>query len=219
MPTRRVVGFHARGRYDSPERIPYKEIRLNMKVAGNARQRLEQYEELVLKWNRIVPLVSRRTEAASLRRLMEHSLAAERLLPEGTRTLIDVGSGAGLPGLPIALLREGLQVRLFERGRRKAIFLKEAVRTLEVRNVEVLMGTFAEGGVSGARPLVVTALGVGGYLGLERRIRRELLPGDGLLYFIGEVLAKRIARETTAATWRWEPLDDSKKTGLFMAEY
>jgi len=57
--------------------------------------------------------------------------------PDLRATLLDLGSGAGFPGLPIALLRPGLEVTLAESQNKKAAFLREAVRTLNLPNVEV----------------------------------------------------------------------------------
>lgn len=59
------------------------------------------------------------------------------LIPSNATSLVDLGSGAGLPGMVIAILRPELQVTLVEQDQRKAAFLKEAKRTLGLRNVTV----------------------------------------------------------------------------------
>jgi 16S rRNA (guanine527-N7)-methyltransferase len=66
------------------------------------------------------------------RHFAECIFAAEHLSP-AVRTLLDYGSGAGLPGIPIAICRPELAVTLAESQSKKAAFLREAVRTLELR--------------------------------------------------------------------------------------
>jgi 16S rRNA (guanine527-N7)-methyltransferase len=88
------------------------------------------YLDLILKWNVKVNLTSIRAPEEIVRRHFGESLfAGEHLGP--CRTLLDFGSGAGFPGLPIQLLRPDIQVTLAESRARKAAFLQEAVRTLD----------------------------------------------------------------------------------------
>jgi 16S rRNA (guanine527-N7)-methyltransferase len=89
------------------------------------------YLDLILKWNVRVNLTSIRNPEEIVRRHFGESLfAAAHLGPCGT--LLDFGSGAGFPGLPIQLLRPDVQVTLAESRARKAAFLQEAVRTLNL---------------------------------------------------------------------------------------
>jgi len=87
------------------------------------------YLDLILKWNDRVNLTAIRTPEDIVRRHFGESLfAAAHLGP--SRTLLDYGSGAGFPGIPIQLAHPTLQVTLAESRARKAAFLHEAVRTL-----------------------------------------------------------------------------------------
>jgi 16S rRNA (guanine527-N7)-methyltransferase len=96
--------------------------------------RLEDYAELLYRWNRRINLVS----AASLTDLWRrHMLDSAQLLPllppkprVRARVLLDLGSGAGFPGLVLAILGAG-EVHLVESDRRKATFLQEAARATE----------------------------------------------------------------------------------------
>lgn len=72
-------------------------------------------------------------------RHLPESLALARRLPEGPATLVDVGSGGGLPGLVIALCRPDLEITLVEATGKKATFLRDSARTLGV-TVEVVAG-------------------------------------------------------------------------------
>jgi 16S rRNA (guanine527-N7)-methyltransferase len=91
---------------------------------------LSAYLDLLLKWNARTNLTAVRDPEEIVRRHFGESLFAARHLDPGTSTLLDFGSGAGFPGLPIALLRPEIQVTLAESQNKKATFLREAVRTL-----------------------------------------------------------------------------------------
>lgn len=70
--------------------------------------------------------------------LVEDSLVLLNFLPSGPLRIIDVGSGGGLPGLPLKLARPELSLALLEANRRKAAFLVQAVATLGLGGVEVV---------------------------------------------------------------------------------
>lgn len=94
--------------------------------------RFDAYYALLQRWNARVNLTAIRTEDEILRRHFAESIACARAIPASVRTLLDFGSGAGFPGLPIALCRPEIAVVLAESQGKKAAFLREAVRTLEV---------------------------------------------------------------------------------------
>lgn len=98
---------------------------------------LSLYLDLLLKWNARTNLTAIRDPEEIIRRHFGESLFAARYLNPNTRTLLDFGSGAGFPGLPIALLHPEIAVTLAESQNKKATFLREAVRTLNPANVEI----------------------------------------------------------------------------------
>ena len=91
---------------------------------------VDQYVSLLLRWNRRIHLTAIRDEEGILSRHFVESIACARALPAGIRTLLDFGSGAGFPGIPIALCRPEIAVTLAESQGKKAAFLQEAVRVL-----------------------------------------------------------------------------------------
>jgi 16S rRNA (guanine527-N7)-methyltransferase len=93
---------------------------------------LSAYLDLLLKWNARTNLTAVRDPDEIVRRHYGESLFAGRHLGSETPTLLDFGSGAGFPGIPIALLRPDIQVTLAESQNKKATFLREAVRTLNL---------------------------------------------------------------------------------------
>ncbi|MGA1984612.1 MAG: 16S rRNA (guanine(527)-N(7))-methyltransferase RsmG [Acidobacteriaceae bacterium] len=100
-------------------------------VTRSLASQLVLYLDLILKWNDRVNLTAIRNPEDIVRRHFGESLfAAAHLGP--CRTLLDYGSGAGFPGLPIQLAHPTLQVTLAESRARKAAFLHEAVRTLNL---------------------------------------------------------------------------------------
>jgi 16S rRNA (guanine527-N7)-methyltransferase len=98
-------------------------------------EQLSVYLDLLVKWNARTNLSAIREPEEMVRRHFGESLfAAECLAAEispGT-TLLDLGSGAGFPGLPIALAHPALQVTLAESQNKKAAFLREVVRSLGI---------------------------------------------------------------------------------------
>jgi 16S rRNA (guanine527-N7)-methyltransferase len=94
--------------------------------------RLSLYLDLLLKWNARTNLTAIRDPEEIVRRHFGESIFAARHLDPDTPTLLDFGSGAGFPGIPIALLRSKIQVTLAESQNKKASFLREIVRTLNL---------------------------------------------------------------------------------------
>ena len=96
--------------------------------------KLDAFEALLRRWNTRYNLVSYR-DAARLRE--RHVLDSLALLPWWAGTLADLGSGAGFPGVPLAIARPDAEVVLVERSERKGRFLRQVVIDLELRNVQL----------------------------------------------------------------------------------
>jgi len=99
----------------------------------------EVYYSLFVRWNKRLNLSSIRDELGILSLHFVESIVVARHLPHGVTSLLDFGSGAGLPGIPIALCRPEIAVTLAESQGKKAAFLQEAVRVLGIR-VDVVAG-------------------------------------------------------------------------------
>ena len=110
--------------------------------------RFEELLSLILRWNARMNLTAIRDEEGILSRHFVESICCARALPAGIATLLDFGSGAGFPGIPIALCRPEIRVTLAESQGKKAAFLQEAVRVLGIsasvhaQRVELLAGPF-----------------------------------------------------------------------------
>jgi 16S rRNA (guanine527-N7)-methyltransferase len=94
------------------------------------------YLDLMSKWNRVYNLTA---IADPPRMLCHHLLDSLAVLPHiDADRLLDVGSGAGLPGIPLALARPELEVTLLEASQKKAAFLQQAAIELRLANVETV---------------------------------------------------------------------------------
>jgi 16S rRNA (guanine(527)-N(7))-methyltransferase RsmG len=91
---------------------------------------LETHFGLLNRWNRTLNLTSVRDMKDAVSRHYCESLFLAAHLPENCKSVADLGSGAGFPGIPLAILRPQCKVTLIESHQRKAVFLKEATRHL-----------------------------------------------------------------------------------------
>ena len=96
---------------------------------------LLQYLALLDRWNHTYNLTAVRDPRDMVTRHLLDSLAMHAFVEDGT--LADLGTGPGLPGIPLAIAKPKLQVTLVERNGKKARFLREAVRTLGLGNARV----------------------------------------------------------------------------------
>lgn len=97
---------------------------------------LQQHYELMLKWNKVLNLTRITDEVEAVERHYFESLFLAAHLPAGSQQVADIGSGPGFPGIPVAVVRPDCELTLVESHQRKAVFLREAARTLP--NVSVL---------------------------------------------------------------------------------
>jgi 16S rRNA (guanine527-N7)-methyltransferase len=112
-------------------------------LSGEAISRLSEYISLILRWNTWVNLTAIRDEDGIISRHIIESIRVIYNLPRDVSTLLDFGSGAGVPGIPIAICRPDIIVTLAESQNKKAAFLMEAVRVLDL-NAKVHSGRAEE---------------------------------------------------------------------------
>ncbi len=105
---------------------------MDLSVSSDLSEKLARYLELLTFWNARTNLSAIRSPEQIVLRHFGESLQCARALPDAIETLLDYGSGAGFPGMVCALDRPGLRVTLAESQNKKAAFLLELCRTLEV---------------------------------------------------------------------------------------
>jgi len=115
---------------------PLREGLAALALPGELAPPLLAYLDLLARWNRTYNLTAVRDPREMVPRHLLDSLAMEPFL-DGIATLADLGTGPGLPGIPLAIARPRLRVTLVEANGKKARFLREAVRTLGLDNAEV----------------------------------------------------------------------------------
>jgi 16S rRNA (guanine527-N7)-methyltransferase len=152
--------------------------------------KLLDYLQLLARWNQTYNLTSVREPRQMLRRHLLDSLAMRRFVDEGP--LADLGSGPGLPGIPLAIADPALAVTLVDSNGKMSRFQREAVRTLGLGNVRVLQSRAENVAEPGAYRLLTARaldrlagiLAVGGHL---------LAPGGRLLAMKGQRPDEEIA--------------------------
>jgi 16S rRNA (guanine527-N7)-methyltransferase len=114
---------------------------LALQLPEEGRAKLMQYVALLQKWNRVYNLTAVREPLEMVSHHLIDSLAVLPHLPVGPdAALADVGSGAGLPGIPLALARPQWRIALVESSEKKAAFLRQAALELGLHNIEVHAG-------------------------------------------------------------------------------
>ena len=168
------------------------------------------YLALLARWNATYNLTAIRDPRDMVAKHLLDSLAMQPFV-RGLRTLADLGTGPGLPGIPLAIATPGLQVTLVESNGKKARFLREAVRQLGLGNVQV-----AESRIEAFRPgtpfdaITARALAT---LPLILELGGHLPgPGGRLLAMKGVVPDEEIA--TLPAGWRLAAVHPLRVPGL-----
>lgn len=172
-------------------------------VSRETLDRLAVYLELLQRWQRRINLVGAATLADPWRRHILDSGQLWRFWPSGARVLADLGSGAGLPGLVLAILGAPV-THLIESDRRKAAFLREAARACGV-GVTVHASRIED--VPSLQADVITARALAPLPVLLELAERHAKPGTMCLFLKGRTAANELtaARETWTMNLAREP--------------
>jgi 16S rRNA (guanine527-N7)-methyltransferase len=169
-----------------------------MRVPRETMSCLDEYVALLAAWNRRINLVGASTMGDPWRRHILDSAQLRAHVPPAARVLVDIGSGAGLPGLVLSLLGVP-EVHLIESDQRKAAFLREAVRvsgaaaTLHAQRAERISGISAD---------VVTARALAKLPDLLDIVVPFLQPHSICLFLKGRTAQEEL--DAAAKDWRFE---------------
>lgn len=126
---------------DLTERLLQRATLSDLEIPAGLVRRLSRYYQLLDRWNEKINLTSLVDPDEALDRLLLEPVAAARSLPFGGR-LIDLGSGGGSPAIPLALASGAAKLVMVESRERKAAFLREAVRQLDLSIASVETSRF-----------------------------------------------------------------------------
>ncbi len=112
---------------------------MKLNLTEEQQQKLLGYLDLLTKWNSTYNLTALRNEELML---SHHVLDSLTLMPflVNAKTMIDVGSGGGMPGIPTAIANPDLQITLLDANSKKTTFLQQAIIELGLNNVKVVTG-------------------------------------------------------------------------------
>ena len=129
---------------DPVRRVLSRARRARVELAPADAERLAAYLVFLSDWNRKINLTGLGDPVEAVDRLLIEPLAAARYLPASARRLLDVGSGAGSPAIPLKLVRPQLSMHLVEAKVRKSAFLREVCRRFSLGDVQVESCRFEE---------------------------------------------------------------------------
>ena len=162
---------------------------LQIEVTDTAVEKLTGFIGLLEKWNRVYNLTAVRDARAMVVRHILDSLVVLPYLSQGN--LLDVGTGAGLPGLPIAIVRPELPVTLLDASAKKLRFVRQAVFELGLDNVEVVQSRMQEYQPARSFDMVISRA-VANLSELYRQTAHLVRPGGRILFMKGSLPAEEI---------------------------
>ncbi|MBN2029133.1 16S rRNA (guanine(527)-N(7))-methyltransferase RsmG [bacterium] len=120
-------------------------IQSNIAVSEEMVGQFSRYRQLLILWNQKINLISRNDESRIVSKHFLESLGLVKvvLFPQGT-TVLDLGTGAGFPGVPLKIIRPDIHMVLVESKKKKILFLKKLVEELGLTGVEVIPGRIEE---------------------------------------------------------------------------
>ncbi len=123
-----------------PEEILYEGAsRLGVDLSGEAAGLFMRYLEELKTWNRKMNLTGLKNDRDIIISHFLDSISAARFVPEGAR-LLDIGSGAGFPGIPLKIVSPTLTVTLLDASHKKVMFMREIVRELRLEGISAVWG-------------------------------------------------------------------------------
>ena len=163
--------------------------------------KIREYALLLLKWNRSVGLTSITDPAEIMGRHFGESMYASTLLPVENCRLVDIGTGAGFPGLALKIACPSINLTLIESNKKKCAFLSEVVRSLGLTDVEIYPERFEQIRPETVLTNIITSRAVGDFKQLLRWSRNALNRRGHLMLWTGSEDSTRIA---STPGWTWQ---------------
>lgn len=171
-------------------------------ISDDGLEKLIVYLDLLLRWNRKINLTSIADAEQCVTRHFGESFLLSHILAINGR-LLDIGSGAGFPGLALKLLSPGLEVVLLEPVSKKRAFLKEVARACRMDLIEVNGSRFEEFAHKEVKQSfdIITSRAVGNLELMVQSSRALLKPGGYLCLWLGSRQIQAIQTENSELNW------------------
>jgi 16S rRNA (guanine527-N7)-methyltransferase len=163
--------------------------------------KIRVYSALLLKWNRTISLTRVSDPIEIIKFHFGESLFAASQVNFGESRLADVGSGAGFPGIPIAMVVPGLQVTLIESNSRKCAFLSEVARELRLTNIRILRHRMENVDSSEGPFDFVAARALGHLDELLAWAKTNATAAGKVVLWLGEADSRELSRKSG---WTWQ---------------
>jgi 16S rRNA (guanine527-N7)-methyltransferase len=177
----------------------------NVEITARLCDQIRAYTDLLLRWNRRISLTTITEPVEILRLHFGESFLAVSAIPIRSGRLADVGSGPGFPAIPIRMASPDVALTLIESNRKKAAFLAEIVRELDLSNVQIHPVRLEE--LEG-RTLdfdFITARAVAIDKALLRWSGMHLKSDGKVAFWLGRQASDELSR---VSSWRWrDPID------------
>lgn len=112
---------------------------INVQIDKDKTQKLYNYMKIILEWNKVMNLTSITEPKDIITKHFEDSLTINRYIKNNCK-LIDVGTGAGFPGIPLAIFRKEINITLLDSLNKRINFLNEVIKSLELNNCMAIHG-------------------------------------------------------------------------------
>jgi 16S rRNA (guanine527-N7)-methyltransferase len=164
--------------------------------------KIREYLRLLLKWNQSVSLTSVVDPVEILSRHFGESMFVSCLISVENCRLADLGAGAGFPGLALKIACPNLRLTLIESNKKKCAFLSEVVRSLELKDVQVLPLRFEETRVATDFADIIAARALGRFPDVLRWVKGALARRGHVILWLG---AQDTTKLSATPGWIWQP--------------
>ena len=180
---------------------------LGIDLAPSTIEKLLAYLALLVKWNKVHNLTAVRDPEEMVTLHLLDSLSVLPHVPAGR--LLDVGSGAGLPGIVLAICRPDLQVTTIDAVQKKASFMRQAKAELQIDNLQVVAGRVEQ--LKPAEPFNTVISRAFSEIALFIKLTRQLIAEDGLWLAMKGQMPQE---ELEAVTLKPSRIEELKVPGL-----
>jgi 16S rRNA (guanine527-N7)-methyltransferase len=164
--------------------------------------KIRAYISLLLRWNRTISLTTVTDPVEILKFHFGESVFAASVVNFEQSRLADVGSGAGFPGMPLAMIAADLNVTLIESNARKCAFLSEVVMELRLPNISVFRGRMEDFPSTFGSLNFIAARALGQHDELLAWAKEKLSSDGKVILWLGEADCREVSLNSA---WLWEP--------------